>query len=193
MTIWRSYSLLVVVFAAAWTYACGDEDKPTVAERTCKQVCAKFEQCSDETDVSGCESDCASAGFRSDAFFSTQARCADQLACNKLVTTGGDSLCNGAADCPLWDCVRDQLDVQPSEEQHDVCKEIGNKVEDCEPTIDDDVAEEQCLDAVVTMSDAYTQASQECFREACSGIVDCLDGLADDYDANVRIFSGDFQ
>lgn len=184
-----AYWVLGGVLAAAGL-ACGEENTPSVAQRTCSEVCAKFEQCSDQTDASGCESDCTSTAFRSDVFFTTQAQCAKDLACNRLVTPGGDDLCVGAVDCPLWDCVRDELDVEPTAEQEEVCQEVGNKVEDCNPAVDDDTAEDECLEAVVAMSDAYTEASQECFRESCSGIAACLDDVADSYDANERIYSG---
>jgi hypothetical protein len=41
------------------------------------------------------------------------------------------------------------------------------------------------------MSDAYTDASLACFRQPCSGVSACLDDVADESDANVRIVSGD--
>jgi hypothetical protein len=186
-----SYSRMSVLVMLSCASACGEEEKPSVARRTCEQVCAKFEQCSDETDVTGCEDDCAAAAFRSNAFFRKQADCAEELACNRLVTPGGDSLCDDQADCPLWDCVLDELDVEPTEEQEAVCQEVGSKAEDCNAAVDDEVAEGQCLDAVVGMSDAYAEASLTCFRGACSGINACLDDLADENDANVRILSGD--
>ncbi len=191
MRSWTSNCGLLVVLAMVGAAGCGDDEKPSVAERTCKQVCAKFEMCSDETDVSGCEQDCAAETFRSDAFFTTQADCAEQLACNKLVTSGGDNLCKGDPTCELNDCARDSLDVEPTEEQKDLCASLGNKAEDCNAALEDDVVEEQCLKAVVGLSDAYVADSGKCLEESCSGVVGCLDNVADDYDAPVRIFSGE--
>jgi hypothetical protein len=185
-------------FALALTtlaLGCGDEEKaPSLAERKCKEACTKLnEVCDDRVNVAGCASSCASEAFRSDAYFETKADCVDTLRCSALLDGAGNDLCATSATCDLNECIVDELEAELSQEQEDLCDRVGDKVASC-TDLDSDVGEEECLLAAGTLSPAYVEASADCFNEvSCDDVRECLDDVADTYDANVRLYSGEFE
>jgi hypothetical protein len=162
------------------TIAC--DEGQSAREKACEAICDRFESCDDATDVADCQDECVAESFRSDRYFETREECAQSLSCNRLVDQS-----------ELDDCVGDALrNDKVSAETENICEGLANTLADCDDAIDGDEVVAACLEIAITLSATYLAESDECGRARCAEVVACLDDLADDYDTDVKLFSGSF-
>jgi hypothetical protein len=158
----------------------GCDDSPSVRERACEAICDRFESCDDGTDVADCQEECVAQAFRSDRYFETRQDCAEALSCNRLVD-----------ESELDDCVGDALrNDKVSDETERICEGLGNKLADCDGAIDGEEVATECRNVAITLSPTYLVESDECGRARCAEVIACFEDLADDYDTDVKLYSG---
>lgn len=164
-------------------FGCDDGRAVPFREHKCNEICARYEMCNDETDLTDCQSACSAESFRSDVFFDMKAQCVNGLSCNRL-----EERDESAA---LADCIRDDLrDKQLSSSMWEMCRDLANKLAACVSTVDPSALQESCESIAVTLSSEYVVASQDCTQLRCAEISSCLSELADAYDTNVKVYSG---
>lgn len=167
----------------AFAFGCDDGETVTFREKKCDEICARYEMCNDETDVTDCESDCSAESFRSDTFFDVKAQCVTDLSCNRL-----DERDESVA---LNDCISDDLrEKKLGDDALDICMGLSNKLVDCPVDVNTSEVREDCERIAITLSEEYLDGSGDCSRLTCSELSACLSDLADTYDTDVKIYSG---
>ena len=131
-----------------------------------------------------CRDKCAGESFRSDTYFEIKADCVTGLACNRLQSRDESE--------DLSDCVRRAFrDEATGDEAQMLCTSLSNKISDCDSEIERESVLDECEPIAMTLSDDYLSDSQTCAGELCANLEKCLKNLADDYDTNIKVFSGE--
>jgi hypothetical protein len=169
--------------------ACQNDE--STRSSACKLFCQRLETCDDSTDLSGCTIACKEQTYRSDVYFEMRAECAS-LSCNhwaSQVTSDGEDDCSGT--CALPDCIDDKLDsVELSRTEQQLCDAVKNKLLGCDTSLDPDAVADQCRNVVLSSSGDFATKSRDCVDKPCVEIDRCLDKLSDQYNTDLRIFSG---
>jgi len=162
---------------------CDDGETVTFRQEKCGEICARYEMCNDETDVTDCESACAAEVFRSDTYFELKAKCVTNLSCNRLIERD-DSV-------TLNDCVGDAMrDEELGPDASDLCMGLSTKLAACVSSVDVGEVHSRCEAVAITLSEDYLAGSQACSLKGCAEISSCLAELADTFDTDVRVYSG---
>lgn len=186
----------VFLLGALSLEACDRADPHAARTTHCASFCNALEKCDDATDLLECRDHCASDEVRSEAYFKARAECGSQaLSCNHWVNevdSRGVDTCD--AGCELIGCVDRKLDkLTLTQEQTQVCSSVSTKLNACDDALQPDVVDDECQRMSPSLSETYIHASQLCTERVCDRIQTCLDELADDYETDLRLFSGKLQ
>src|SRR5687768_11587250 len=122
---------------ALTSYGCDDGDVESVRSQKCDEICAHFEMCDDRTDETGCQDNCKAEAFRSDTYFELKAESVTGLTCNRLEDRDESE--------DLNDCIRRSFRDEPSnEDAQSLCTGLGNKLADCDSSLDADAVRNGC-------------------------------------------------
>jgi len=181
-------SLALVVLAISNVTGC-DDGALGSRSSSCRDFCAKLEQCDDRTDVAGCEAQCNQQPVRSDEYLAARAGCAEARSCNTFaaeIGNMGEDLCGGDDNCILNDCTSDTLAsrARTSLEQT-YCESIANKLNACDSSVTQAQLTGRCLELVPTLSSEYLDLVQGCIQGDCSQVRECLRSVADRYNTDV--------
>lgn len=177
----QRFALGALVFT---TLACDDGDTDSVRSLKCDEICAHYEMCDDGTDETGCQDRCKAETFRSDTYFEVKAECATDLTCNRLEDQDDSQ--------DLTDCIRRTFrDQDANDDVQNLCTSLGNKLSDCDSSLEREVVSSQCEPVAITLSEEYLSASQSCANEICANVESCLENLADDYATRVKVYDGE--
>jgi hypothetical protein len=173
-----SKGFVVALVLGGTAIAC--DDAPSRRQKACEAICDSFEKCDDATDVADCQNDCVVQSFRSDRYFETRAECAESLSCNRLED-----------ESELDDCVGDALrNDEVSDDAESICEGLANKLADCDASIEGEEIANDCRKIAVTLSPTYLAESDACGRARCAEVISCFEDLADEYDTEVKLYSG---
>jgi len=181
-----------LVALAIGVTGCDRSDDESARTRYCGSFCAALEKCDDGTDLLDCKKHCVSDDVRSDSYFQYRSECAED-SCNLWVDevdSQGDDQCVGD-DCFLTGCIDRKLtNVKLSEPNERACKALGTALGNCDGTLDRNAIFSDCERITPALSARYREDSQLCAESICADIQGCFDDLADEYNTDLKVFSG---
>ena len=156
----RALRLAAPLLMALTLVACDRSDDDGVRSSECSRFCGSLEKCDDTTDLLDCRDQCEEDDVRSNRYYRARADCADELSCSrwvKEVNSRGEDVCSGS--CNLVDCVDDALgQLKLTDLEKNVCKDIGNKLNDCDRSREPEVTSADCEAVLPALSDSYREA-----------------------------------
>lgn len=158
----------------------------------CASFCQALETCDDGTDLLDCKTHCGDDDVRSDRYFQARAQCAKE-SCNLWVDevdSQGDDQCTGD-DCFLIGCIDHELaEVKLTEPEQRACNVMGTALSNCDSALDSKAIASECKRISPSLSPGYRDDSQLCAESACAEIQSCIDDLAEQYDTDLKVFTG---